>query len=86
MDRYPDYPEGSLSRLRAAVVNEVRLAGIATGAVPAAILQNGADISVKYPGDQLAPGLKITEIFPEKISASDKSGRVKNFFINEEIK
>jgi ribonuclease III len=30
MDRYPDYPEGSLSRLRAAVVNEVRLAGIAS--------------------------------------------------------
>jgi ribonuclease-3 len=29
MDRYPDYPEGSLSRLRAAVVNETRLARIA---------------------------------------------------------
>jgi len=29
MDRYPDYPEGSLSRLRAAVVNETRLAKIA---------------------------------------------------------
>ena len=29
MERYPDYPEGSLSRLRAAVVNEVRLARIA---------------------------------------------------------
>ncbi len=29
MDRYPDYPEGSLSRLRAAVVNETRLAEIA---------------------------------------------------------
>ena len=29
MDLYPDYPEGSLSRLRAAVVNEVRLARIA---------------------------------------------------------
>jgi ribonuclease-3 len=29
MDRYPDYPEGSLSRLRAAVVNETRLAQIA---------------------------------------------------------
>jgi ribonuclease III len=28
MDRYPDYPEGSLSRLRAAVVNETRLAKI----------------------------------------------------------
>ena len=29
MDRYPDYPEGSLSRLRAAVVNETGLARIA---------------------------------------------------------
>ena len=29
MDRYPDYPEGSLSRLRAAVVNESGLARIA---------------------------------------------------------
>jgi len=29
MDRYPDYPEGSLSRLRASVVNETRLAKIA---------------------------------------------------------
>ncbi len=29
MERYPDYPEGSLSRLRAAVVNEMRLARIA---------------------------------------------------------
>jgi ribonuclease III len=29
MDRYPDYPEGSLSRLRAAVVNEAGLARIA---------------------------------------------------------
>jgi ribonuclease III len=29
MERYPDYPEGSLSRLRAAVVNEGRLARIA---------------------------------------------------------
>ncbi len=29
MDRYPDYQEGSLSRLRAAVVNETRLARIA---------------------------------------------------------
>ena len=29
MDRYPDYPEGSLSRLRAAVVNETGLAQIA---------------------------------------------------------
>ncbi len=29
MDRYPDYPEGSLSRLRAAVVNETGLAKIA---------------------------------------------------------
>ena len=29
MERYPDYPEGSLSRLRAAVVNETRLAKIA---------------------------------------------------------
>jgi dsRNA-specific ribonuclease len=29
MDRYPDYPEGSLSRLRASVVNENRLAKIA---------------------------------------------------------
>ncbi len=29
MDRYPDYPEGSLSRLRAAVVNEAGLAAIA---------------------------------------------------------
>ncbi len=29
MDRYPDYPEGSLSRLRAAVVNESRLAKLA---------------------------------------------------------
>jgi ribonuclease III len=29
MDRYPDYQEGSLSRLRAAVVNETRLAKIA---------------------------------------------------------
>ena len=28
MERYPDYPEGSLSRLRAAVVNETRLARI----------------------------------------------------------
>jgi len=29
MDRYPDYPEGSLSKLRAAVVNEAGLARIA---------------------------------------------------------
>jgi ribonuclease-3 len=29
MDRYPDYQEGSLSRLRAAVVNEARLARVA---------------------------------------------------------
>lgn len=29
MERHPDYPEGKLSRLRAAVVNEVRLAQIA---------------------------------------------------------
>ena len=29
MDRYPDYQEGSLSRLRASVVNETRLAKIA---------------------------------------------------------
>jgi ribonuclease III len=29
MERHPDYPEGSLSRLRAAVVNEARLAKIA---------------------------------------------------------
>ena len=29
MDRHPDYPEGNLSRLRAAVVNETRLAKIA---------------------------------------------------------
>ncbi len=29
MEQYPDYPEGSLSRLRAAVVNETRLAKIA---------------------------------------------------------
>ena len=29
MDRYPDYPEGSLSRLRASVVNETGLARIA---------------------------------------------------------
>ena len=31
MDRYPEYPEGSLSRLRAAVVNETRLARVARG-------------------------------------------------------
>ena len=29
MERYPDYPEGSLSRLRASVVNEIGLARIA---------------------------------------------------------
>src|SRR4030065_1048818 len=30
MERHPDYSEGDLTRLRAAVVNEVRLARIAT--------------------------------------------------------
>jgi ribonuclease-3 len=62
MDRYPDYAEGSLSRLRASVVNETRLAKIARDLVLGEYLLLGK-------GEEMTRGREKSSILSSSLEA-----------------